>query len=332
MNVVKAERRRRTIRDPVSRLEQLLEQSSGELRRSFLSIMARLRATWTLAQIEQAIVRGLGEQLAAPAVQQAAQQFAGEVVRVYLDAGRNAAQFLRDSVKVGVSFDPTRQPVVGFTRKIRTDLVREVTKQQRDAIRAALEQGLESGMNPRDVARLFRGSIGLTAYQQQTVGNYRRALRTGSSDALDRSLRDHRFDSTVERAVTGDRVLTRAQIDLMTQRYGERALAARAETIARTEALSAVHAGNFEMYDQAYEDGTLDPQFVTREWNTAADARVRDSHIAMHGQTRGAKEPFLSGDGNKLMYPGDPSAPASDRIKCRCAVGTRISLEFVGQP
>jgi len=46
----------------------------------------------------------------------------------------------------------------------------------------------------------------------------------------------------------------------------------------------------------------------------------------MHNQVRGYREAFESGAGNLLMYPGDPNAPPEDRIQCRCAVATRISI------
>jgi hypothetical protein len=52
---------------------------------------------------------------------------------------------------------------------------------------------------------------------------------------------------------------------------------------------------------------------------------VRGSHRAMHGQTRGVDEPFESGAGFSLMYPGDVNAPPEETIQCRCTVGTRMT-------
>ena len=44
----------------------------------------------------------------------------------------------------------------------------------------------------------------------------------------------------------------------------------------------------------------------------------------MGGQLRRRGVPFRSGNGNALRYPGDPQAPASDVIQCRCRRAVRI--------
>ena len=58
---------------------------------------------------------------------------------------------------------------------------------------------------------------------------------------------------------------------------------------------------------------------VVKEWNSALDARTRDSHVAVHGQIRELDEKFSNG----LMFPGDPSGPAAEVINCRCALNER---------
>ena len=44
----------------------------------------------------------------------------------------------------------------------------------------------------------------------------------------------------------------------------------------------------------------------------------RESHMDMHEQVRRQGEPFISGDGNELRYPGDRSAPIEEWINCQC--------------
>ena len=111
----------------------------------------------------------------------------------------------------------------------------------------------------------------------------------------------------------------------MVGRYRERYLRFRAETIARTEALRAVHQSSEEAYRQAVDQGQLDPGALVRTWITAADERVRGSHRAMMGQQRGFDETFTSGVGNRLRFPGDPNAPASETVRCRCVLTTRLA-------
>jgi SPP1 gp7 family putative phage head morphogenesis protein len=85
----------------------------------------------------------------------------------------------------------------------------------------------------------------------------------------------------------------------------------RAETIARTETMSSVNAGQFEVYKG--EGATK------KEWLSTSDDRTRDAHAAANGQVVGIDEPFDVG-GEQIMYPGDPSGSAECVINCRCTV------------
>jgi uncharacterized protein with gpF-like domain len=145
-----------------------------------------------------------------------------------------------------------------------------------------------------------------------------------SRQALDRGLRDHRFDRAVLRAVDSDTPLSNDQIDRMVARYHDRYLAYRAETIARTEAVKATSLARQEAMNQLVEDSGIDPDRVIRVWNTTQDKRTRDAHAVMDGQEVGAEEPFIDGDGNELMFPGDPSAPVETIANCRCTFSVRI--------
>jgi uncharacterized protein with gpF-like domain len=98
----------------------------------------------------------------------------------------------------------------------------------------------------------------------------------------------------------------------------------RAENIARTEALSILSAARQEAMVQVIEQSGIDVSQVERIWHSTKDNRTRHSHTEMNGQTVGMDEPFTSGLGNELMYPGDPNAPAEDRINCRCTLTYNI--------
>lgn len=83
-----------------------------------------------------------------------------------------------------------------------------------------------------------------------------------------------------------------------------------AERIARTEALTATERGSFEAAD------SLGVRMV-KTWISREDAKVRRAHAAAHGQQREISSPFDVG-GEALMYPGDASASARNRVNCRC--------------
>jgi len=87
----------------------------------------------------------------------------------------------------------------------------------------------------------------------------------------------------------------------------------RSRRIAQTEVIGATNSGQIRAY--------LEAGITGKEWVTAGDELVRDSH-RIDGQQVGITETFQTGMGSHLQYPGDRSsgAPASDIINCRCTV------------
>jgi HK97 family phage portal protein len=85
----------------------------------------------------------------------------------------------------------------------------------------------------------------------------------------------------------------------------------RAKSIARTETTGAVNGGS----DLYYKENNIE-----REWITAGDEAVRETHRNINGEIRRPGQAFSNG----LMYPGDQSGEAGDIINCRCTIGPVI--------
>ncbi len=210
-------------------------------------------------------------------------------------------------------------------------LIREVTDAQQQAILGALRDGVELGINPKDMARVFRNEIGLTTVQNQYIENYRRALMeahtnpNAAANALGRQLRDGRFDRSVTNALNSGKALSLDQIEKMVDRYRERWITYRAQTIARTQALRAVHMGELAAWEASIANGDIQANEITATWNTARDDRVRASHVSLNGQQRPHGKPFTTAGGRELRFPGDPLAPAEEVINCRCVLTRQIS-------
>lgn len=311
--------------DPADRLRDLVSTLAPRIRRRFVELIERIKNEKPLRELADMIAAGRIDE-ALQIGEKAVRLFSMEAANAFEVTGKNTANFMNSKLRLTVAFDATNDRAVRIMQAERLRLIREFTNEQRDVVREALADGINRGLNPIEQARAFRASIGLTRRQMASVRNYRRMLEEQDGAALLRRLRDRRFDATLRAAVDGARPLTKKQIDAMVARYTERYVKYRSEVIARTEAMRAVGLANREMYRQAFDSGDLDPALITREWNTAKDERVRSSHAAMHGQQRGFEDAFVSGDGNKLRFPGDPEAPAEDVINCRCSVGTRIRL------
>ena len=313
------------------RLERLLGNVEPKLRLEFLMLVGLVEETDDLGALEALLERGqIAEALRNLA--RASNKFAAAWSVAFVSAAEETEDFLDSIQGVIIDFDQANPRAIEIMRQNRLRLVRELSEQQREATRITMLEGIMRGENPRAMARRFRQSIGLAPTQARALESYRTALQNGERNALERALRDKRFDPTVERAVSGGLRLGEEQVNRMVERYREKLLAHRAEVIARTEGLRAVHMGTEEMFRQAIDAREIDPQNLVRTWNTASDSRVRDTHRTMNGQHRPFGEPFTSGSGAKLRYPGDMDAPAGETINCRCVVSTRVvELEEAGQ-
>lgn len=307
----------------LERIVALLDRAEPQVRRRFIELVEGSRKIADLNRLARLIEGGRIEEALA-LVDDIGPGVASALEQAYTAAGLSAAAALRSATDRFIDFNTLNARSVSTLQTTRARLVREITRGQREAILDSIVEGTSLGLRPDQIAPRVREAIGLTRAQRRQVENYRQALRNGSASALRRQLRDRRFDATVRRGLLGqgaDRVpLTEEQIDRMVERYRQRFVQHRAATIARTETTAAVSAGDQEMFQQAIDEGAIQPDDIKNVWITAADERVRDSHRAMNRQERPFGEPFVSGDGNLLRFPGDPSAPASDTIQCRCVI------------
>lgn len=225
-----------------------------------------------------------------------------------------------------------------YLRTRSSGLVSRITDEARLNVKEVLTAGMERGANPRNTAlniigrvnqqtgKREGGIIGLTNSQERWSRSAGIYLEQLSDRYLTMELRDKRFDSVVEKAIASKKPLDPALIQRLVDRYRSNALRFRGENISRTESLSALAAADYESTRQILATGNVREKDITREWDSAGDARVRPDHKHMDGQTVGINEPFRAPDGSYLMYPGDTSlgAPARQVIDCRCRVRTKI--------
>lgn len=319
---------RRAIKDPASRIRALLAAEEPGFRTAFLEAVSLIRSRRTLDRLAALLQQGRVED-ALDSLAEAAAHFGGQYGAALSAAAERTASFLSDGTEVRIRFDVSNEGAVRAIRSSRLRLIRGFEAEQRRTVRDALVDSVARGENPRVAARAFRDSIGLTPNQVAMVNNYRRLLMAGrggtpSAEALERALRDGRFDRSVLRAMRENEPLKLHQVERMVDRYRQRMLAFRAENIARTEALRSVHEGSFEMYEQATQQGVIDPRSLRRSWVTAGDERVRDSHWELSQQEpHMVDEPWVTISGAMLRFPGDPLAPADETINCRCTLATR---------
>lgn len=326
-------------------LDELAARFEPRLRRAFLNGVAEVRDTAQITQIAEALERGdVQAAIDVLALDQAAyREFEDTLAQAYSDGGAAALDELgvvrdQEGQRFTIRFNARDMEAARIIREHSSQLVTRIVDDQREAIRQAMQERLSEGVNPRTTAldivgridrasgRRTGGIIGLSAQQERYVSNARRELAEGDYGGyFTRDRRDRRFDSVVRRAEREGRTLTRQEIDKLTGRYSDRLLQLRGETIARTETLTSLRAAQYEAAKQLVASGRVRREDVRLVWKANFDGRTRDSHAALHGESTGIDEPFVSPlTGARIRYPGDPLAPAEELINCRCALTVRV--------
>jgi hypothetical protein len=248
------------------------------------------------------------------------------IIDSYTKAGNALAKKL-DSA--GIYFNQVNPELVKIVDTWTNDLITNEVQAIIEGISKAVKDGSIAGVNPITTARKIVNNIGLTTPQQTALANYEKNLREGSRQAVNRALRDRRFDSTVLNSIKTKSELTEDKINKMVERYRQRMLKYRAETIARTESLRMVNMANQHLYENALMEGKIKEGDYKKFWLPKADGRTRHAHLtlpSMNKDGRQINEPFQSIYGN-IMYPHDPSAPAKNTINCRCCLIYRLQPE-----
>jgi F like protein len=225
---------------------------------------------------------------------------------------------------LGIGFKPPPAEVLDEMLSNLLDNIQELTDDERDRVLEILSNAVAVGQSPIKTARELSDVIGLTSYQEGVVDSYRALLENNSSQALTRALRDRRYDGTVQNAIDANDFLDQDQIDMMVERYRERMIDMRAETIARTEGLKVTEQVRADSMDAMADQAGIDRGLVVKQWSATNDNRTRDTHAALDGQARLVEDPFDSESGAQLDHPGDGSAPPEEVINCRCTTAYHV--------
>lgn len=313
--------------DSEARIERVLQRQERRFAEAFRKTIRQARNSVPLDTLARLLEAGDFE-AASARVLSAAEILGSTYAASVTDAAQQAAMFLSTQLDATVTFDQVNSRAIQSMQINRLRLIRQFSDEQRSVLRRSLTRSIRQGLGPRDQARAFRSSIGLTNYQDSIVDNYRRQLSGERIDSavLRRALRDQRSDNKLKKLIREGRRLTPAEIDSLVERYEQRWIKYRSEVIGRTEGLGATHEGTEEMYRQLEERGEFNQGELIRVWRSAEDARVRPSHANLNGQERQFGQVWQGFD-SALRFPGDPKAAASERIQCRCIVITRFKVD-----
>lgn len=317
--------------EDVKRFQSLAARQEPKIARAFARSIANVLDSATITETAALIEAGQVEQVVAsytsdPELDFA--PFAAAISETALAGAKLTAELMptiRKAELVEFVFNPVNPRLTDFAQTITAQRIREINEGTRQTIREVIRQGTLDGENPLTTARTVRQSIGLTQKQAMAVQNFRRMLETGSSEAMTRALRDKRFDPTLRRLMEGERVSPQ-KIDTMVERYRQRYIKYRSETIARTETIRSLGGSQQRFIQDAVDQKKIDQRQVKRFWHYTQDELTRAEHRqipAMNPNGVGLEEPFRTPLG-PLQFPADPSGAAANTINCRCVVFTRV--------
>jgi hypothetical protein len=342
---------------------EILDRLEPTVRAAFLQSVQAVANDTQLAVLVAAIERG-DVQAALAALRLGPEYFNAldrAIRAAYIEGGEAAiAAFLASASAQGVGvvarFNERNVRAEAYLSQHAATMVQQISESVRATVRQVILDSAQVGTSSRTTAlnivgRINRatgnregGVIGLTRSQAAWLSNpaYRRngtapgaleQLISGDPSLmrsyLTRRTRDRRFDRAVLAAIREDRVIPTRQARAMVRAMQTRVLRMRGETIARTELHRALHASQDEAMWQTLDEAGLRPDAATGIWDASEDKATRPSHADMDMQRRQGNEPFRSGDGNLMRYPGDAAlgAPASDIINCRCI--KRVDIDFL---
>lgn len=178
-------------------------------------------------------------------------------------------------------FDVLDDKVIGMVQRQSSTLLKDFKGTAKAGIRQYILDGMRRQISPKEVAAaMFKDKvIGLSARGAQAVANYRAMLegtdrKSVLSGALQRELRDRRFDSVVSSAMANSAKLPKAKIDQMVKAYSDRMLRHELKTLATTETLQAHEAVKQHLWLDAVTRGYIDPKRYVKKWYVAKDERT----------------------------------------------------------
>lgn len=328
------------------RITLLIESWEPVVRRAFMDAIADIKSQITLRLLIERLERrdivgaiavlNIEREAFGPLESAIAQAYEGGGVAMAEDLSLRDPEGNRIVFRFGV-----RNPEAeAWLRTHSARLVSRIVDDQREAIRAALTEGLARGENPRRTAldvvgrqsritgRRVGGIIGITSQQDRYVSAARAELESGDPEQMNhyltRQRRDRRFDAAVKRAIAAGKPVGAETVVRATGRYSDRLLELRGRTLAQNETFAAIGSARNEGFRQAIAAGKVDARFVLKTWRHFTAEHPRMQHVAMRGKEVRFDEPFVMADGTRMAFPHDPAAPARHNLGCKCQVDYTI--------
>ncbi len=233
-------------------LHKLSDEAMPDITKEFIDAIDNIRSDAKLRDVQRALERGdIPRLLVVLGIDNLDRELEGFVTRLrtlFQSSSTLLRGSLPESISAQMRFDLLNPRAVENLRQFGGQLITGLTDKTRQGILDTIETAFRKGGSPAQQAREIRNSIGLTPRQTAAVENFRSMLvAEGVKPAL------------LEKRVA---------------KFYRRQLNFRAKVIARTETIRASNAGQREIWNQAADQGLLNPNTVRRGWVVTPDDRL----------------------------------------------------------
>lgn len=213
----------------------------------------------------------------------------------------SSARITNQKVGLNLSFNVRNPKIIETARNISVELSTNLSKTSQQIIDKVIANAMEGLVTRREAIKIIESRVGLLPAHSDAVDRYYDTLiQSGSTKAMAKKLAD---------------------------KYADRLLKYRANTIARTEIARATGIGQTEFWRQAMDEGVFSAD-TKRVWSTSYDELVCDICGPMNKVEVGIFEQWLTPNGF-VDY------PSAIHPNCRCSQGIALSASqkrmFVGK-
>jgi len=224
------------------------------------------------------------------------------------DAAEIIPRFLRETKSTEIkSKRELRKALVASADRYQDEFVDKYTTILKNTVETGYDSQIEFIFNDKDKEKI-------AALRKKDAEGRREILRDRGLDTFDNvsKTRTEAIMASITQGTKRGESISQI-ISRVAKELGDFATTQnKADTIARTETLTAVSIGQ----GAALKNAQKVIPGLQKAWLNAGDARVRDSHVDVQGETVDAEDDFSNG----LRWPRDVGGPPEETINCRCTL------------
>lgn len=278
-------------------LHNIADAMSGFLRQNLAGGVARFRDKIDLQEVSKLIAEGKLDQVESiipwKEMDDAFEGLESVTEKAVASAGVKSIVNFPKVVRPGVNFNLNNPRIQSWMKRHTGELILRIQEETRNSVRRIITEQVIQAKSPLESAKRIKNVIGLTEQQALALEKRRTKLIADGNEGLGLEQKIGKFRN-----------------DMIEQR---------AENIARTETMTAVNQGQKEVWEQAQEDGIIEPESM-KTWVVTPDDRLCPICLEMEGKSVLIGDPFyVPGTGQNIDRP--PAHPS-----CRCAMTLEVEI------